>query len=535
MPRKNVSKQIEKILDKADKNNFNSVAEEKISNILAVEKKQFVDSGKLLYINESGTIATSTIKVDKIEFIKNLISPIKTQLKDLTLYDISTYIKGKTISEKYYNFKNINKIYKELSTELKHNRRTNEISDGNQNKFIVNGVYDGDIFIEGKLRNSESIFVHNTYTSLDTNTYEAHIMRLTRKPPKEIEIIQYPKISFTSKSSSNISNYDSNRAFDGQTTGSLVWISLSLVYIDGQYSPTGTYYLDPDYRGEYIIIDLGEETIINQVKMYGRNGADAERHPRNYRIYGSNDQNDYNNPQNGNWEQIFEKINDTPDTVPSSYPTVDEFFDNFTTYRYYALVTNKVYSGSGNNFVELLEWELFHVKIPGNDPPSLPLVLKYPPAPLPTNNHNHLSTERFSTTTLEGQEYGNGEYIVSWSTHSTDNYRSTTPGVFSDEPATGGNAHAWQAYQYYQTQYKTELGNGLSDVLGDWLRLKLPIKLKLSYIEFYITENEKYKQPAYTVFGTNDNGVTWKNILEVSILDIYGADGTGGTYPVTLD
>ena len=164
MPRKNVSKQIEKILDKADKNNFNSVAEEKISNILAVEKKQFVDSGKLLYINESGTIATSTIKVDKIEFIKNLISPIKTQLKDLTLYDISTYIKGKTISEKYYNFKNINKIYKELSTELKHNRRTNEISDGNQNKFIVNGVYDGDIFIEGKLRNSESIFVHNTYT-----------------------------------------------------------------------------------------------------------------------------------------------------------------------------------------------------------------------------------------------------------------------------------------------------------------------------------------------------------------------------------
>jgi len=533
MPRKNVSKQIEKILDKADKNNFNSVAEEKISNILAVEKKQFVDSGKLLYINESGTIATSTIKVDKIEFIKNLISPIKTQLKDLTLYDISTYIKGKTISEKYYNFKNINKIYKELSTELKHNRRTNEISDGNQNKFIVNGVYDGDIFIEGKLRNSESIFVHNTYTSLDTNTYEAHIMRLTRKPPKEIEIIQYPKISFTSKSSSNISNYGSNRAFDGQTTGIFIWISSSPVYTDGQYSPTGTYYLDPDYRGEYIIIDLGEETIINQMKMYGRNGADAQRHPRNYRIYGSNDQNDYNNPQNGNWEQIFEKINDTPDTVPSSYPTVDEFFDNFTTYRYYALVTNKVYSG--NQYVELLEWELFHVKIPGNDPPSLPLVLKYPPAPLPTNNHYHLSTERFSTTTLEGQEYGNGEYIVSWSTHSTDHYRSTTPGVFSDEPATGGNAHAWQAYQYYQTQYKTELGNGLSDVLGDWLRLKLPIKLKLSYIEFYITENEKYKQPAYTVFGTNDNGVTWKNILEVSILDIYGADGTGGTYPVTLD
>ena len=792
MPRKNVSKQIEKILDKADKNNFNSVAEEKISNILAVEKKQFVDSGKLLYINESGTIATSTIKVDKIEFIKNLISPIKTQLKDLTLYDISTYIKGKTISEKYYNFKNINKIYKELSTELKHNRRTNEISDGNQNKFIVNGVYDGDIFIEGKLRNSESIFVHNTYTSLDTNTYEAHIMRLTRKPPfpndttdmivwykfrndindssennndlqaylktdapadtgdipkylikdgygdyivfnndyavvvprplndpmyyfqpnmtisfwlykptltsyetivmnreshymgilsenlyggwsiftenknilvrittednknnvpyhwigsnviqeatwqyvtivfehvtddpnvknnihlyidgqhfntlsfnseyvqfqsdsidtaplalgtvfygfngntapggtytfsssqntgiydfrmydrilteeeinklyiyvppKEIEIIQYPKISFTSKSSSNISNYGSNRAFDGQTTGIFIWISSSPVYTDGQYSPTGTYYLDPDYRGEYIIIDLGEETIINQMKMYGRNGADAQRHPRNYRIYGSNDQNDYNNPQNGNWEQIFEKINDTPDTVPSSYPTVDEFFDNFTTYRYYALVTNKVYSG--NQYVELLEWELFHVKIPGNDPPSLPLVLKYPPAPLPTNNHYHLSTERFSTTTLEGQEYGNGEYIVSWSTHSTDHYRSTTPGVFSDEPATDGYAHAWQAYQYYQTQYKTELGNGLSDVLGDWLRLKLPIKLKLSYIEFYITENEKYKQPAYTVFGTNDNGVTWKNILEVSILDIYGADGTGGTYPVTLD
>jgi hypothetical protein len=792
MPRKNVSKQIEKILDKADKNNFNNVAEEKISNILAVEKKQFVDSGKLLYINESGTIATSTIKVDKIEFIKNLISPIKTQLKDLTLYDISTYIKGKTISEKYYNFKNINKIYKELSTELKHNRRTNEISDGNQNKFIVNGVYDGDIFIEGKLRNSESIFVHNTYTSLDTNTYEAHIMRLTRKPPfpndttdmivwykfrndindssennndlqaylktdapadtgdipkylikdgygdyivfnndyavvvprplndpmyyfqpnmtisfwlykptltsyetivmnreshymgilsenlyggwsiftenknilvrittednknnvpyhwigsnviqeatwqyvtivfehvtddpnvknnihlyidgqhfntlsfnseyvqfqsdsidtaplalgtvfygfngntapggtytfsssqntgiydfrmydrilteeeinklyiyvppKEIEIIQYPKISFTSKSSSNISNYGSNRAFDGQTTGIFIWISSSPVYTDGQYSPTGTYYLDPDYRGEYIIIDLGEETIINQMKMYGRNGADAQRHPRNYRIYGSNDQNDYNNPQNGNWEQIFEKINDTPDTVPSSYPTVDEFFDNFTTYRYYALVTNKVYSG--NQYVELLEWELFHVKIPGNDPPSLPLVLKYPPAPLPTNNHYHLSTERFSTTTLEGQEYGNGEYIVSWSTHSTDHYRSTTPGVFSDEPATDGYAHAWQAYQYYQTQYKTELGNGLSDVLGDWLRLKLPIKLKLSYIEFYITENEKYKQPAYTVFGTNDNGVTWKNILEVSILDIYGADGTGGTYPVTLD
>ena len=334
MPPKNVFNQIDKFLKKAEKNNFNQVAETKINNVVPIEERverTFTDQGKVLFINAEGTIATSTIKAEKLEFIKNLRSPVKTQLKDFAINNLKYYINGKFISENNKFIGEIDSIYQDFSTKLKQGKKTNQIPDGQTKRFIINGSYDGDIFVEGTLSNSEVIVVHNTYTSLDTNTYEASTMHLTKNPP-----------------------------------------------------------------------------------------------------------------------------------LP-------------------------------------------------------PAVFRYPPAPLPSD-HDHTQNVFVSTVTLEGQEYGNGEYIVSWS--SNPNYsRSTPPGVFNDQPTVNSNSCGWQQYQYSNGVYQGS--NSISDTLGDWLRLKLPVKINLSYLEFYVSENDTVKHPtAYTVFGTNDNGTTWTNILKVSNVDL---------------
>jgi len=117
------------------------------------------------------------------------------------------------------------------------------------------------------------------------------------------------------------------------------------------------------YYGEWIMIDLGEQTVISQMKLW-RNINDVgwfQRHPRNYRLYGSNDATAYDETSE-NWTQIFDKVDTTASATPLTNPTND-IWSNVLSFRYYALVINKIYdtaaSITNGGYVEFYELQLF--------------------------------------------------------------------------------------------------------------------------------------------------------------------------------
>jgi len=139
------------------------------------------------------------------------------------------------------------------------------------------------------------------------------------------------------------SDYDGFRAFDDDETKG--WISTDSYQVDsgGSYYDGTTHYAVSGYYGEYIMVDLGEHVIISEMHIY--NGTTiSERHPRNYKLYGTNDVSDYDRTT-FNWTEIYEKI-DTTITPPEI--TIDYLNSNTLPFRYYALVINKIFSTSTN-------------------------------------------------------------------------------------------------------------------------------------------------------------------------------------------
>jgi len=208
---------------------------------------------------------------------------------------------------------------------------------------IVN-IYGDDIYLAGGgggMRDKSKIrqFPRQAMTS-STTTYDVEGKNVTVKI----------------KASSQSSSYPAWKLFngdDGTSTTSEVraWISTEPSYIGdyggAKYSDSGDFYAKTDYRGQFIAIDLGENIIISEIKLW-QNMQESpsyrrRRTPRNYRLYGSNDQNAYDNIQGGDWTEIFDKV-DTyfSSEIPPINP-VHDIFTNTLSFRYYVLVINRIY------------------------------------------------------------------------------------------------------------------------------------------------------------------------------------------------
>ena len=168
--------------------------------------------------------------------------------------------------------------------------------------------------------------------------------------------VEGTNVTMAIKASSETSSYPAWKLFngdDGTSTTSEVrgWLSKDPTYIGNsegaKYSDSGNFYAKTDYRGEFIAIDLGENVVINEIKLW-QNMQESpsyrrRRTPRNYRLYGSNDQNAYDNIQGGDWTEIFDKV-DTyfSSEIPPINP-VHDIFTNTLSFRYYVLVINRIY------------------------------------------------------------------------------------------------------------------------------------------------------------------------------------------------
>lgn len=150
----------------------------------------------------------------------------------------------------------------------------------------------------------------------------------------------------------------------------------------------------------------------------------------------------------------------------------------------------------------------------------------FPPAALPSTDASDL-TARSSSATLSDLPYGNGDYYISYSSRKTTSGWGFTPsGIFNNENLTLYGS-AWQQSGFNNSgEYIGE--HEISGNKGEWIRLKLPLTIKLSYIEIYRRREdipEKRAPLEYKIFGTNNDGVSWTEILSVSNVEYINGDG----------
>ena len=145
----------------------------------------------------------------------------------------------------------------------------------------------------------------------------------------------------------------------------------------------------------------------------------------------------------------------------------------------------------------------------------IPKTGQYIPPPTTFTNYSvermYPPVRNFSaaTTTVSGQTYGNGTYVVSFSTSFDANLAPYT--CFNTSQGGGGH---WTA-GYTAGNY-----NGSAFVvagyLGDWLKIQLPVAIKLTRFEFLMrtdTQGIRERSPKnFKIYGSNDN-ITWVELV----------------------
>jgi hypothetical protein len=123
-------------------------------------------------------------------------------------------------------------------------------------------------------------------------------------------------------------------------------------YING--IATDTYFTN--YKGEFIMIDLGLTIILKQIGITSRGGF-LNRCPGIFRIYATNDINKFDNNDYNGWNLIYDQTTRLSDYEVNKTKMIN--IQNNISYQIYALTVNTL---SGNDTIlNFSEWELFGI------------------------------------------------------------------------------------------------------------------------------------------------------------------------------
>jgi hypothetical protein len=112
-----------------------------------------------------------------------------------------------------------------------------------------------------------------------------------------------------------------------------------------------------------------------------------------------------------------------------------------------------------------------------------------------------------ATTIVSGQTYGNGTYVVSF---------SSTVGS-SVDPWTCFNTGATTGGHWADSRYTAGVFNNTSFIvagyLGDWVKIQLPVAIKLTRFNFVSRPTYQVRSPKdFKIYGSNDN-ITWVELV----------------------
>jgi hypothetical protein len=143
-------------------------------------------------------------------------------------------------------------------------------------------------------------------------------------------------------------------------------------------------------------------------------------------------------------------------------------------------------------------------------------ILITPKPPTFINTITNYSIERMyppvrnftaATTTVSGQTYGNGTYVVSFSSTLGGGLDPWT--CFNTSSTSGGH---WPEATYTDGNYP---GSAfiVAGYLGEWLKIQLPVAIKLTKFGFLMRTTNTNRSPKdFKIYGSNDN-ITWVELV----------------------
>jgi hypothetical protein len=169
-----------------------------------------------------------------------------------------------------------------------------------------------------------------------------------------------------------------------------------------------------------------------------------------------------------------------------------------------------------NNNTNIVLRGVYDLALSTSNAVIIPKADQYIPPPTTFTNYTiermYPPVRNFSaaTTTVSGQVYGNGTYVVTFSStygSSFDPFK-----CFNTSDTTGG---AWALSRYTNGIY-----NGsdfiVSGYLGDWIKIQLPVAIKLTRFDFLMrpdTQGIRERSPKdFKIYGSNDN-ITWVELV----------------------
>ena len=143
----------------------------------------------------------------------------------------------------------------------------------------------------------------------------------------------------------------------------------------------------------------------------------------------------------------------------------------------------------------------------------LPKAGQYIPKPTTFTNYSvermYPPVRNFSaaTTTLSGQTYGNGTYVVSYSSTYGSGYDPFK--CFNTSDIAGGS---WADNRYTAGNFNST-SFIVAGYLGDWLKIQLPVAIKLTRFNFVSRPTLQVRSPKdFKIYGSNDN-ITWVELV----------------------
>ena len=248
------------------------------------------------------------------------------------------------------------------------------------------------------------------------------------------------------------------------------------------------------YYGEWLKIKLPIAIKLTKYSIKQRLGFSSNS-PGKFRIYGSNNDID--------WVLLIDRTSSNITYINGLYTEIT--FNIYSEYIFFVLVVGSTLSSRILNFDEwyLYGDEITNIIEPVVTPGITSIERMYPPV------RNFTA----ATTTLSGQSYGNGTYIVS----SSSEYDSVNESKFNIFNGTNqGWTQQWPTYG--GTPSGTYTGSfSLAGYSGEWVKVQLPVPINLTryIIEAGSIGGTSRVPSVYKIFGSNDN-INWVELVNKS-------------------
>jgi hypothetical protein len=252
---------------------------------------------------------------------------------------------------------------------------------------------------------------------------------------------------------------------------------------------------DGSYYGEWLKIKLPIAIRLTKYSIKQRTGYSSNS-PGKFKIYGSNNDID--------WVLLIDRTSTNITYTNGLYTELT--FNIFSEYAFFVLVVGSTLNSQTLNFDEwyLYGDEITNIIEPVVTPGITSVERMYPP----------LRDFTAATRTITGQSYGNGTYIVSYSSAHGSNIDPFK--CFNESDLTGGhwaNSKYNTSGDYIVTNTGIESFDGGS-YKGEWLKIQLPVAIYLtSYIFKQRTSNPERAPGRFRIYGSNDN-INWVLLVD---------------------